>query len=330
MTGTGGSDPQFLPHEPHRPNRQQWVLAAIVLAFAAAVFVRKILQETGQDQTAAFYIGIPAVLAVVVVLSAPWGSVVGTTVKVVTVCLLLSMIVLGEGFICVIFAAPLFYAVAIIIAAVVDHPRRRRGDGTTLRISVLPVLVLVMASEGVLPATTFPVDSTVSATRVFDASAAEVAQAIASPMRFHDVEPAGILSWGFPEPTHDDVLGVSVEGASVGDRRVIEFSGAHHRPALLSTHHWGEESTELTLEVVEQNASSVRLQVVSDTTPLATWLTWKTIDIGWAEQGSGRTAVTWTLDFDRELAPAWYFGPIENFVAERAAGYLLDSLDLQA
>ncbi|MDV8024441.1 hypothetical protein [Rhodococcus sp. IEGM 1330] len=324
MTGTGGSDPDFVPLQPHRPNRQQWVLAAIVVAFAAAVIVRKILQETGQDQTAAFYVGIPAVLAIVVVLSAPWGNVIGTTVKVVTVCLLLSMIVLGEGFICVIFAAPLFYSVAILVAAVVAYVRRQAGGGT-LQVAVLPVLLLVMASEGVLPATTLPSDSTVSSTRVFDASSADVARAVGSPLRFHDVEPSGILSWGFPEPMHDEV-----EGSRVGDRRVIEFAGAHHRPALLSTHHWGEQSSELTLEVVEQDATSVRLRVVSDTTPLASWLTWKTVDIDWAEQGDGRTAVTWTLNFDRELAPAWYFGPIESVVAERAAGYLLDSLDLQA
>ncbi|OZD01006.1 hypothetical protein CH275_19760 [Rhodococcus sp. 06-235-1A] len=304
------------------------MLAAIVLAFAAAVIVRKILQETGQDQTAAFYIGIPAVLAIVVVLSAPWGKVVGTTVKVVTVCLLLSMIVLGEGFICVIFAAPLFYAVAILVAVVVGYVRKQAGGGT-LQVAVLPVLLLVMASEGVLPATTFPSDSTVSATRVFDASSADVARAVGSPMRFHDVQPSGILSWGFPEPMHDRLEGGEVEGSAVGDRRVIEFAGAHHRPALLSTHHWGEQSSELTLEVVEQTPTSVRLRMVSDTTPLATWLTWKSIEIGWAEQGSGRTAVTWTLNYDRELAPAWYFGPIENVVAERAAGYLLDSLDLQ-
>ncbi|WP_256979011.1 MULTISPECIES: hypothetical protein [unclassified Rhodococcus (in: high G+C Gram-positive bacteria)] len=329
MTGTGGPEPEFVPEQRHRPNRQQWVLAAIVLAFTAAVIVRKILQETGQDQTAAFYIGIPAVLAIVVVLSAPWGKVIGTTVKVVTVCLLLSMIVLGEGFICVIFAAPLFYGVAILVAAVVEYVRKQAGGGT-LQVSVLPVLLLVMASEGVLPATTFPSDSTVSSTRVFDASSADVARAVGSPLRFHDVEPSGILSWGFPAPMHDRLEGGEVEGSRVGDRRVIEFAGAHHRPALLSTHHWGEQSSELTLEVVEQTATSVRLRAVSDTTPLASWLTWKTIDIDWADRGDGRTAVTWTLNFDRELAPAWYFGPIESMVAERAAGYLLDSLDLQA
>ncbi|WP_415975362.1 hypothetical protein [Rhodococcus sp. 077-4] len=322
MTDTGGSEPDFVP-QPHRPNRQQWVLSAIVLAFAVGVIARRILQETGKDQTAAFYIGIPAVLAIVVVLSAPWGRVIGTTVKVVTVCLLLSMIVLGEGFVCVIFAAPLFYGVAIIVVTIVGYVGRTGGN--KLQISILPVLLLVMASEGVLPATTFPPDSTVSCTRVFDASSADVARAVDSPLRFHDVEPSGILSWGFPEPQHE-----RVQGSQVGDRRVVEFAGAHHRPALLSTHHWGEQSSALTLEVTERTATSIRMQVVSDTTPLATWLTWKTIDVGWAEQSDGRTAVTWTLNFDRELAPAWYFGPIESFVAERAAGYLLDSLDLRA
>ena len=30
----------------------------------------------------------------------------------------------------------------------------------------------------------------------------------------------------------------------------------------------------------------------------------------------------------RRLAPAWYFGPLEQVVATEAAGYLLDAIDL--
>jgi len=36
--------------------------------------------------------------------------------------------------------------------------------------------------------------------------------------------------------------------------------------------------------------------------------------------------VTWTLDYERGLDPAWYFGPWERYATRLAAGYLIDAV----
>ena len=38
------------------------------------------------------------------------------------------------------------------------------------------------------------------------------------------------------------------------------------------------------------------------------------------------TRVTWTLRYRRGLDPAWYFGPMEQYAARLAAGYLIDTV----
>ena len=82
------------------------------------------------------------------------------------------------------------------------------------------------------------------------------------------------------------------------------------------------------IEVAARTADSVQFLPVSDATPLATWLTWRASDVSWHAVDSGHTEITWSLSYTRRLAPAWYFGPIEAVVTQRAAAYLLDAVDL--
>ncbi|CAJ1497428.1 hypothetical protein MU0083_001669 [[Mycobacterium] kokjensenii] len=314
---TGGESPQYR----YQPTTAQWTLAGLIVAFMVGLVLVKLIKGAGLGQTSAFYIGIPTVLAVVLTLSAPSGRAIGMTVKAITILLLLAIPVLGEGFVCVFIAAPLFYAVGILVAWVVQ--RVRNGGGGVARIAVLPVLALAFSVEGVVPMFTFAGDNTVSASRTLQATPAEVAAALSRPLRFVDVAPTGLLAAGFPRPTSD-----SGGGLKVGDRRDITFTGAHHRPPVMAAHHWGEASSHLQFEVTRRGENAVRLAAVSDHTPLATWLAWRSADISWRPVDAGHTEVTWSLHYTRRLAPAWYFSPIERVVAGQAAGYLLSTLDL--
>lgn len=308
------------PRRRFRPSAAQWTLAAIIVAFALGVVLYKALLGAGLGQSSAFYIGVPVILALLLTLSVPSGKAIGMTMKAITIMLLLSMPLLGEGFICVLIAAPLFYTVGLLVALLVQRFRDAEGNA---HIVVLPAIALVLSLEGVTPALTLPTADTVSATRVVAAGPEAVAQALTRPLRFDDVAPTGVLALGFPRPVMDHGSGLDV-----GDRRVVMFDGAHHRPPVMAAHHWGEAQSQLEFEVVERSPGFVRLDVTSDTTPLATWLTWQWADISWREVDAGHTEITWTLRYDRELSPAWYFGPIEHVVAQRAANYLLNTIDL--
>lgn len=150
----------------------------------------------------------------------------------------------------------------------------------------------------------------------------QVRAALAAPLRF--AEPTGLLALGFPRPLEDHP-----EGLTPGDARHIVFSGASKRAAPLHGHHWGTAPSTLVLRVAAADPGSVRYVAEQDATPIATWLTWRSSTVRW-EPAAGGTRVTWSLTFDRRLAPAAYWTPLERTVAQRAADYLLDSLALPA
>ncbi len=270
------------------------------------------------NQTSAFYVGLPALLAAALVLSRPSTSAYGIVLKGTTLFLLIATIFAGEGVVCVLFAAPLVYAVALLVAALVNTVRTGRRSA---RAVVVPALLLAVASaEGAVPALTLPAENTVVASRTLAATPEQVRAAVAAPLRF--AEPSGALALGFPRPLEDHP-----EGLAPGDARHIVFSGAPQRAAPLHGHHWGTAPSTLTLRVAAAGEASVDYVAEHDATPIATWLTWRSSAIRW-EAIEGGTRVTWSLTFDRRLAPAAYWTPLERTVAQRAAEYLIGSLAL--
>jgi len=99
--------------------------ATLIVAVAVASLVYKLIFHQQLQQTAALFVGIPAVLAIIVVLFVSPRSATGVACKAVTVGLLVSFFFLGEGVLCVVMSAPIFYAVAVGVAAAMSAARRR-------------------------------------------------------------------------------------------------------------------------------------------------------------------------------------------------------------
>jgi len=93
------------------------------------------------------FVGIPAVLALLLALTPKAKTVTGGIMKGMTLALLIIAPLLGEGFLCIMFALPLFYAVGIVVGRVVDWQRERRKATLSC---VAPVL-LPLCLEGVIP-----------------------------------------------------------------------------------------------------------------------------------------------------------------------------------
>jgi hypothetical protein len=117
------------------------------------------------------------------------------------------------------------------------------------------------------------------------------------------------LRMKFPLPAS-----TSGEGLSLGDARTIHFAGGEGKPG------------DLTMRVTERNPSSVTFTAESDTSHIAHWLTWRTSNVAWRAAGPGRTEVTWTIVYDRELDPAWYFAPWERYAVRLAAEVLIENV----
>jgi len=281
----------------------QWTLAALILALAAGGVLYRLFVMHNLEQTAMLFIGLPAVLAIILALSPPAQNATGMIMKGMAIALLMSGPILGEGFICVLMAAPLFLLVGLIVGLVIE---RRRRPPFLRALILLPLLLSSL--EGATPALTLPTREAVTATREVHATPYEVERALAAAPRFDRTLPP-FLRLKFPLPQ-----AASGAGLQPGALRVIRFGGGEGKPG------------ELTMRVTERAADAVTFQAVSDRSHIAHWLTWRQARVTWRPLGPNRTEVRWTLLYDRELDPAWYFGPWERYATRLAAGYLIDNL----
>ena len=289
-----------------RFSHAQIALAAIIVAVAAGGVAYRLLVHHRLEQTAVLFIGLPAVLALILALTPRAKSPVGITMKGLTIALLLSGPLLGEGFICIVMAAPIFYAVGIIVALLVTLSRRKPGQPGAYAIVLLPLLLSSL--EGVSDGLSFPRAERVVVSRTIPIDAAAVEARLAAPPRFDAPLPA-FLRLRFPRPT-----AAAGEGLAVGTRRAIHFAGGEGHPG------------DLIVEVVRREPSRVTFRTVRDDSKIAHWLAWKEVDVSWAPSGPHAPTVRWTTSYDRRLDPAWYFAPWERYAVRRATEYLHDAV----
>lgn len=286
--------------------RARWILVSIIIALATGSVVYRLLVANRLEQTSALFIGLPAILAILVAMTGKSKSATGMIMNVMTLALLMSGILLGEGFICIVMAAPLFYLVAFAIGSIIDHSKRR-GEESKRMLSMMMLPFLLLSVEGVHDKLSFPRAETVVAESIVEGNAAAVEEALSQTPRFDKPLPA-YLRLGFPRPVE-----TSGAGLDPGDWRRVRFAGGEGKPG------------DLVLEVVEHERGSVRFRVISDKSHISHWLDWREAEVRWTKIDEAHTMVRWSLRYDRRLDPAWYFAPWERYAAHAAASYLIDA-----
>ncbi|MBW8746629.1 MAG: hypothetical protein JF584_03585 [Acidobacteria bacterium] len=284
------------------PTPAQWRLVAIVAACALGGAIYHRLWRWGLGTTSAMFIGLPVVLAILLALTPKAKSAKGATVKGIAIVLLAAAPLAGEGYLCILFASPLFFLVGLAIAAGVDAERRDQG-----RLRAWAWLALLpMALEGVTPTLSFPRNESVTSVRIVRGSPADVKRELGAGLRPETPLPL-FLRIGFPRP-----LAVQGTGLAVDDMRRIHFSGAE-----------SDGPGDLVLRVAKSGPGYLRFERVSDDSHLRQWMAWEVSEVRWREVSPGRTEVRWTIQFARRLDPAWYFGLWERFAVKQAADYLI-------
>jgi hypothetical protein len=274
-------------------------VAVVAAAYIVSALLYKFLFREGLGHSSLLFIGLPGVLAILLALAPRAGTAKGGIVKGITLALLLIAPLVGEGYLCILLASPLFYAVGLAIGAAVDASRNKR---TTLSCAVLVVLLLSL--DGILPI--HARRETVSVTRDIPAPAIDVRQALAEPPDFATALPR-FLRLGFPRP-----IAASGSGLNVGDTRTIHFTGAE-----------GDPPGDLVVYVAQTNGEEVLFQAASDSSKLTQWLLWKSSRVQWQQIDATHTRVTWETTFDRQLDPWWYFVPWERYAVHESTAYLL-------
>jgi hypothetical protein len=274
----------------------------VLVALVVASLVFRFLAGVGLHHTSLLFVGIPAILAWVMASGEPPKTATGSVMRTTTLALLVSWIFLGEAFICVLMAAPIFYLIAGLVAWGKSSGERRRSA------KLLPVLLVPLALEGTTPALSTSRDREVVAEAIVSADIEQVRLRLARTPRF-DRELPLFFRLGFPTPRHP-----AGEGLRVGDRRSVMFA------------HEGHHSGTLSLEIMESTPTRVRFAAVSDDSYLTHWLFWRGAVVELQPVGREQTRVRWTLQYSRRLDPSWYFDPLERYGVTLAAHYLLDNL----
>jgi hypothetical protein len=288
-------------HDQNTNRRALWFLIALAIgAFLYSVIAHSELRNSGL-----MFLGIPTVLAILLALTPKAKTATGAIIKGITLALLILAPLLGEGYLCILLAAPLFYAVGIIIGLIADY-EKRRSRRTTL--SCLAVAMLPLSMEGVIPHWSFDRSQTVEATRIVYASSRDVETALAHSPKVGTPLPR-FLRIGFPRPLEAHGEGLAVEAS-----RTIHFAGAE-----------GDPPGDLVMQITASHPGYVRFDAVRDTSKLPQWIRWDASEIAWHALDATHTAVTWRIRFERQLDPAWYFTPWERAAVRDAAAYLIEA-----
>jgi hypothetical protein len=293
-----------IDNEEGRIGAAQWTLIALIVAFAVGGILYRQLIQHHLGHSAAMFIGIPAVLAILLALTPKAKTVTGGILKGITLALLIIAPLLGEGYLCIIVASPLFYIVGIVVGLVVDWLRKRQSA----TLSCMGLVLLLMSMEGVTPGLSFNRNQTAEADGIVDAPANLVEQRLASSPDLTARLPAA-LQIGFPRP-----LEARGSGLEVGATRTIHFAGAE-----------GDPPGDLIMRVTEHRPGYVRFQTVSDSSKLTQWIAWQSSEVEWRQVDGAHTQVIWRVHFERQLDPAWYFAPLERAAVDQASRYLIQA-----
>ncbi len=301
--------------------QKQLVGFIIVVAIVSAAY--RVVYASGIQQSAALFVGIPALFAILLVLVPRSKSATGMLLKGSLIGILLAGIILPEGLLCLLFAYPLLALIAVIVGAVVDWSRsRNHRQGPTLMVLSIPLLLLSL--EGVVGS---PIDTSdrASASMTVEATTDEVSAAIAATPTF-DPELPFFLTLGFNKP-----VSATGSGVAVGDERVIEFTGGTHDDHPLRVFGGSSEASTghhsmMHLEVVESSPGRVVFAVEHDMTMLSRWVRLDRAVVTWEPITESSTRVTWSFEYERLLFPSPYFGPLERYGMGQAADYLLHSV----
>ena len=124
--------------------------------------------------------------------------------------------------------------------------------------------------------------------------------------------PLPVLFQSIPRP----VAVLVDEGAALGARRIVRFTGR-------------QGTGDLVLQVVARTTGEAVFQAVSDGSPIAHWVHHKALTFRVEPAGSG-SRLTVSLDYDRRLSPAWFFGPYIRLASYLAVDVLARDTKLRA
>lgn len=298
--------------------RRRYSVRVLIMIASSSILIR-LLMEYKFDKSALLYVGIPFMLSLVLAYFTPrqealsWKEKYWRGMRTSLIIMLGSSVILFEGFICVAMFLPIYLFIVMVgfVCEAVDQ-RARKKHRKNLPIHLLPLLIFASALEGTMTELSQDRFNRVTQSRVVNLSIAELQENLRKPIELGTDMPWFLAL--FPMPYQ-----VDAETLQVDDIHRIDYR--YQRWFFTNTH---EGSVQL--RIAEVNEQRVRTQVINDSSYISNYLTLHGTEIEFKPLNRSITQVTLHIDYDRNLDPAWYFGPLQQLGVEQAANYLLDQV----
>ncbi len=288
----------------------QWRLFTVVLVIGFSFVLFHVLQGRKLADTAALYIGLPLFFALAISLSPKAKTTIGATMKGLTIALLLSAPILLEGFICILFAAPILYTIAALVGWMADRVKKSYTNRNKVQFSAVVTLLFLASLEGTpYEIYSFSNNYQVSYTEIVDKNAESIKNNISNPAFSSAERPLFLRLFPFP-------VNVSGQGLHIGAEHKVDFV---YKKWIVTNEHKGST----TFRVAEVSDNSVSFDIPHDSSYLSHYMTWKSSTVTLLSLSENKTQIEWTLEFTRDLDPAWYFGPLQTYAAWSAAKVLV-------
>ena len=295
--------------EQPRVAREQWELFFFCFVIGVSGLLYMYLQRSGQATSALLYVGIPVVLALGLSLTPRARSAIGMTIKGITITLLIVAPIFQEGYICILFAAPIFYTVGIVCAWAVSKAASRDSNHKVEAALLVTVFALI-SFEGTTTMTSLPRRNHVVATKVVPASLDAVRSALSEPPSFDSHKPLFLRIFPYP-------VSVQGSGLNLGDTRRATFVAFKHI-------WWSKVEGDAVFTVTEASDRKVTFTPTSDSSYVGHYIKWENSEVDLEPVDATHTRVTWSLTFHRMYDPSWYFGPLQRYAVRLAAEELID------
>jgi len=290
-------------------------LVFLLIMIALASLGVRLLVGYDFHETALLYVGIPCLIALVLILVRPTGGVGWKRDYLILsmdgfIIMLGSSVVLFEGFVCVVMFMPIYLIILLLIFILDYFSQRAKAKGrSTLSIHVFPLLIALSAVEGVVPQLSLERDERVSVSRVVQISVADIKHNLLQPMDLQKSRPWFLHL--FPMPYE-----ITAGSLNAGDVHEIYFR--YYRWFVTNVH-----EGHMLLEISAVEANRITTTIEEDTSYISNYLRLKGTEILLEEIDANCTRVTLHIDYERTLDPYWYFSPVSRYGIGKTAEFLI-------
>lgn len=291
-------------------------LVPILYVISLSAFGIRVLLGSSLGQGTLLYIATPFAISVLLfAVTRPakreglwWGYL--NHLRIATIVFLATSFLLMEGFICVLMFMPIYYLM-ITIGYIFTWLFRQKGQ-SRVNSFVLPAIIAVLISEGLLESTTIEREQSATYITTTDQNIAQLKENMAAPISF-DKKRGWFLSI-FPLPDR-------IEAGSLGVGDVHRLHFTYKRWVWSNIHHGTMD-----IRITDVQAQKIQTTITRNTAYLSHYMEIHGTEVLFTPLDNGGTQISLTVKYKRLLDPAWYFGPMQHLAAKQSAKYLVDTI----